>query len=168
MSAACASTAPATRSAFEEIGYNSRLDAIQAAILRVQLPHLDRWSDARREAAARYERAGLGDLVQLPQAPPGTAPAWHLYVVRTAEPDALGAALERRGIGARGYYRVPTHEQPAMRQFAPGVALPGTQLASETNLAIPISPVLSSEQVAEVVQAVHDHVSSRAVASGRV
>jgi dTDP-3-amino-3,4,6-trideoxy-alpha-D-glucose transaminase len=138
---------------FDRIGYNSRLDALQAAILRVQLPHLDGWSDRRRAAALAYERAGLGELVALPRTLSGAEPAWHLYVVRTEAPDALGEALRERGIGARSYYRTPIDKQPAMRQFAPDYALPGTDRAAATNLAIPMHPALSDEQIAEVVEA---------------
>jgi len=139
---------------FEQIGYNSRLDEIQAAVLRVQLPHLEGWADGRQAAGRRYQRAGLGELVELPRASAETSPAWHLYVVRTPEPLELAGALEANGIGARPYYRTPVHEQPAMREFAPSRPLPGTELAARTNLAIPISPVLSEAQAREVVQAV--------------
>ncbi len=152
---------------FEEVGYNSRLDALQAAILRVQLPHLDRWSDGRRAAAAQYERAGLGQLVSLPQVIAGAQPAWHLYVVRTPEPDALAAGLQAQGIEARGYYRRPSHQQPAMREFAPPRELPGTELAARTNVAIPISPVLDAAAVREVVDGVRAHLARVAVSSGR-
>ncbi|MGO9819579.1 MAG: DegT/DnrJ/EryC1/StrS family aminotransferase [Solirubrobacteraceae bacterium] len=144
---------------FDRVGYNSRLDALQAAILRVQLPHLDRWSDGRRAAASHYEQAGLGELVALPQLIDGADPAWHLYVVRTDDPDALAAALSARQIGARTYYRVPTHEQPGMREFPPSVALPGTELAARTNLAVPISPLLDQRAACEVVQAVREHLA---------
>jgi dTDP-4-amino-4,6-dideoxygalactose transaminase len=147
---------------FSELGYNSRLDALQAAILRVQLPHLDAWSHGRRAAASAYERSGLGELVALPRALPGSQPAWHLYVVRTSQPDALAAAVATDGIAARGYYRVPVHEQPPMREYAPPAALPGTREAARTNLAIPISPVLSPGQVDEVVSAVRGHLSQAA------
>jgi dTDP-4-amino-4,6-dideoxygalactose transaminase len=150
---------------FTDVGYNSRLDAIQAAILRVQLPHLDAWSDGRRAAASAYARAGLGELVALPRATAGADPAWHLYVIRTEVPDALAAALKTEGIGARSYYRVPTHEQPAMREYAPTVALPGTAEASGTNLAIPISPVLTEDQVDEVVAATHAHLAAVSIGS---
>jgi dTDP-3-amino-3,4,6-trideoxy-alpha-D-glucose transaminase len=150
---------------FDEVGYNSRLDALQAAILRVQLPHLDRWSDGRRAAASAYADAGLGDLVALPRAFLGAAPAWHLFVVRTPNPDALAAALRADGIGSRPYYRVPTHEQPAMRRYAPSVPLPGTEEASRTNLAFPISPVLSAAQVQEVVASTRGHLASVSVGS---
>ncbi len=139
---------------FELIGHNSRLDEMQAAILRVQLPHLDGWADGRRAAGAHYEAAGLGELVDLPQAL--GEPAWHLYVVRHREADALAAALGRSGIGHKIYYRVPTHAQPAMREYPPAVELPGTDEAARTHIAIPMSPVLDADQAAEVVAAVRD------------
>ncbi|HEX8976495.1 MAG TPA: DegT/DnrJ/EryC1/StrS family aminotransferase [Solirubrobacteraceae bacterium] len=149
---------------FDEVGYNSRLDAIQAAVLRVQLPHLDAWSDGRRAAAAAYARAGLGELVSLPQPTPGADPAWHLFVIRTPAAEGLSEALQAEGIGARAYYRVPTHEQPAMREYPPAVPLPGTAQAAQTNLAIPISPVLSVAEAETVVAATRRHLSSVAVA----
>ncbi|GAC1574524.1 MAG: DegT/DnrJ/EryC1/StrS family aminotransferase [Candidatus Dormibacteria bacterium] len=145
---------------FAMVGYNSRLDAIQAAVLRVQLPYLDGWSDGRRQAAGLYEAAGLGDLVDLPIATPGAAPAWHLYVVRTPDPDLLAAALTAQGIGARVYYRVPTHRQAGMRAYAPTSELPGTDAAALCHLALPISPVLGARQVAEVVGAARSHLSA--------
>jgi dTDP-4-amino-4,6-dideoxygalactose transaminase len=138
---------------FELVGHNSRLDEIQAAILRVQLPHLDAWCDGRRAGARHYEAAGLGELVALPEPAPGARPAWHLYVVRHDRADDLHAALTEAGIGARSYYRVPAHRQPAMREYGAGAELPGTEEAARTHLAIPMSPVLSAEQAAEVVAA---------------
>jgi dTDP-4-amino-4,6-dideoxygalactose transaminase len=141
---------------FELVGFNSRLDELQAAILRVQLPHLDAWADGRRTAAATYAAEGLGDLVDLPGATAGAAPAWHLYVIRHQRADELAAALKAAGIGHKAYYRVPCHEQPAMRDFPPAVPLPGTEEVARTHLAIPMSPVLSREQAAEVVAAVRD------------
>jgi dTDP-4-amino-4,6-dideoxygalactose transaminase len=141
---------------FEQVGYNSRLDELQAAVLRVQLPHLDAWSDGRRAAADAYGAAGLGDLVALPRPTAGSGPAWHLYVVRHPQADALAAALGERGIGWKAYYRVPAHRQPAMRAWAPTGGLPGTDEAARTHLAIPMSPVLDGAQVREVVAAVDD------------
>ena len=151
---------------FDEIGYNSRLDAIQAAVLRVQLPHLDRWSDGRRAAVGHYERAGLAELVTLPQAAAGVDPAWHLYVVRTPDPDSLAEALGAGGIESRSYYQAATHQQPAMREFAPNTPLPGTETACASNLAIPISAVLSEAQAEEVVAAARAHLESTALAAG--
>jgi dTDP-4-amino-4,6-dideoxygalactose transaminase len=140
--------------AYEQVGYNSRLDELQAAVLRVQLPHLDGWSDGRRQAARHYEQAGLAELVGLPRASPGCSPAWHLYVVRHDQADRLQEKLSRAGIGARAYYRTPVHRQPAMRRWAPASALPGTEEAARTHLAIPIGPVLGRDQASEVVAAV--------------
>jgi dTDP-4-amino-4,6-dideoxygalactose transaminase len=136
---------------YDHVGYNSRLDELQAAILRVQLPHLDRWADGRRAAAGHYEAAGLGELVELPQPTPGSAPAWHLYVVRSRQADALAAALQAAGHGHKAYYRTPVHLQPAMREYADCGELPGTAEVAATHLAIPMSPVLSAAQAAEVV-----------------
>src|SRR4051812_21322649 len=107
------------KTTFELVGFNSRLDELQAAILRVQLPHVDGWCDGRRAAGRHYEAAGLGELVRLPTVPPGTDPAWHLYVIRHARADALAAALEAAGVGRKAYYRVPSHLQPAMSDYAP-------------------------------------------------
>ena len=146
---------------FELVGHNSRLDELQAALLRITLPHLDLWCDGRRAGAAAYADAGLGELVALPRPSPGTTPAWHLYVVRHPEPDELSAALREAEIGHKAYYRVPTHLQPAMHEFAAGVDLPATDDAARTHLAIPMSPVLSREQAAEVVQAVRATTANR-------
>jgi dTDP-4-amino-4,6-dideoxygalactose transaminase len=145
------------KSTFEMVGWNSRLDELQAAILRVQLPHLDAWADGRRAAAAHYEAEGLGELVALPRALGD--PAWHLYVIRHAEADRLAEGLAAAGIGHKAYYRVPTHRQPAMRGWAPSEPLPGTDEAARTHLAIPMSAVLTREQAAEVVAAVRASLS---------
>ncbi|HUB37172.1 MAG TPA: DegT/DnrJ/EryC1/StrS family aminotransferase [Solirubrobacteraceae bacterium] len=136
---------------YEQVGYNSRLDELQAAILRVQLPHLDAWSDGRRAAATHYEEAGLNELVRLPLPTPGARPAWHLYVVSHPRPERLEAALAAAGIGHKPYYRTPIHRQPAMRAWGEGLELPGTEEAARTHLAIPMSPVLTAAQVDEVV-----------------
>jgi dTDP-3-amino-3,4,6-trideoxy-alpha-D-glucose transaminase len=135
---------------YTEVGWNSRLDAIQAGVLRLLLPELDGWSDARRNAAAMYEQAGLGELVELPQKTPGSDPAWHLYVVRHERADELVAGLNEAGVEARAYYRVPVHSQPAMREFG-DVALPGTEEAARTNFALPMGTGLQEGQVEQVV-----------------
>jgi dTDP-3-amino-3,4,6-trideoxy-alpha-D-glucose transaminase len=138
---------------FELVGHNSRLDALQAGILRVQLPHLDGWADGRRAAARAYTDAGLGDLVTLPVPTDGAAPAWHLYVVKSERADELIDLLKDAKIGTAAYYRVPAHLQPAMRDYPPTVDLPGTEAASRTNLAVPMSPVLTRAEADEVVAA---------------
>jgi len=138
---------------YDHVGYNSRLDELQAAILRVQLPHLDNWSDGRRAAGRHYEEARLGELVELPQPADGAAPAWHLYVVRSGRADQVAAALKAAGHGQKAYYRTPLHVQPAMREYADGTELPATAELARTHLAIPMSPVLSAEQAGEVAEA---------------
>ena len=135
---------------YTEIGWNSRLDALQAGVMRVLLPELAGWSDARRRTAALYEAAGLGDLVQLPRATEGSEPAWHLYVVRHERADELIAGLNEAGVESRAYYRTPVHRQPAMREFG-NVDLPGTEEAARTNFALPMGTGLQEAQVNKVV-----------------
>jgi dTDP-4-amino-4,6-dideoxygalactose transaminase len=138
---------------YEHVGYNSRLDEIQAAILRVQLPRLDEWADGRRAAAGHYEEGGLRDVVDLPRPTSGARPAWHLYVIRHDRADELAAALAERRVGHKAYYRVPTHRQAAMSEWGAGADLPATDEVARTHLAIPMSPVLGVEQVAQVTAA---------------
>ena len=85
---------------------------------------------------------------------PGCDPAWHLYVVRDEAVDSLAEGLRAAGIGHKVYYRVPAHRQPAMAEWGAGVELPATEELARTHVAIPLSPVLSDEQAAEVVGAV--------------
>ena len=139
---------------FVEVGYNSRLDEMQAASLRVLLAELDGWTAARRAAAASYERQGLGEHVTLPVTTDGSEHAHHLHVVRHPRADELAAALNGRGVGARGYYRVPVHRQPAMARYAAGgPELPGTEEVARTGLALPMGTGLSDDAVGEVVAA---------------
>lgn len=141
---------------YEEAAYNSRLDEIQAAVLRVMLPELGSWAQRRAAAGERYG-AALAGVVGLPQPTPGADPAWHLYVVRTPEPDALAEGLAARGIEARGYYRVPVHLQPAMACWhGADAVLPGTGEAARTHLAIPVSATIADAQVDEVAAAVQE------------
>jgi dTDP-3-amino-3,4,6-trideoxy-alpha-D-glucose transaminase len=142
------------KSTFEQVGSNSRLDTIQAAVLRVLLPHLDAWTDARQAAAVAYEQAGLGELVGTPTLAEGVRAAWHLYVVTHSEADRLASELATAGVQARGYYRTPIHRQPAMARWGADVNLPVTDELARTNLALPISPVLSEEHVLEVTSAI--------------
>lgn len=140
---------------FEYVGYNSRLDELQAAVLRVSLAQLDGWCAGRRRAADAYAAAGLERHVGVPSVPTGAQPAWHLYVVTHPRSDALISGLHARGVQARGYYRLPLHRQPAMAPFVTGArALPVTDELARTNIAIPISPVLEAAQVEEVVGAI--------------
>lgn len=139
---------------YTEVGYNSRLDALQAAVLRLLLPELDGWNEARRASARAYEASGLGSVggMALPRPAPGAEHVYHLYVVRHDRADELAAALEREGIAARGYYRRPVHRQPAMAALA-GAELPDTDAVARSHLALPIGTGLSEGSVAEVVTA---------------
>jgi len=140
---------------YEQIGWNSRLDELQAAILRVLLPSLDAWSEGRRAAAAHYADAGLGELVVLPVPTPSAVPAWHLFVVRHERAAELERALGAAGVGARGYYRTPLHRQAALAPWVPGdLALPVTDELARTHLAIPMNPLLDRAAADEVVAAV--------------
>ena len=142
------------KTTFEEVGYNSRLDTIQAAVLRVLLPHLDAWTEGRQAAARAYEQAGLGELMRTPTVAPGVQPAWHLFVARHPDADRLAKALAQADIQARAYYRTPIHRQPAMASWAAGVELPVTDELARTNLALPMSPVLTAEQANQVTEAI--------------
>jgi dTDP-4-amino-4,6-dideoxygalactose transaminase len=144
---------------FELVGTNSRLDAVQAAMLRVFLPELAGWNAARREAAARYAELGLGDAVELPSDEPGHV--YHMYVVRTADRDRIIAALQERGIACAAYYVTPTHLQPAMRYlgYEPG-SLPETERAAAENLALPMWGGLDADRQEEVVAAVRAAVGA--------
>jgi dTDP-4-amino-4,6-dideoxygalactose transaminase len=139
---------------FEYVGYNSRLDELQAAILRVLLPHLDQWSEGRRAGARAYLEAGLARYASLPSVPDRAHPAWHLYVVTLPAADRVIDALAGLGVQTRGYYRTPLHKQPAMAPYAPSVPLPATDELAAGNVALPISPVLSDAQAQAVVAAI--------------
>jgi dTDP-3-amino-3,4,6-trideoxy-alpha-D-glucose transaminase len=138
---------------YEQLGYNSRLDELQAAVLRVQLPHLEEWARGRSEAGRHYESAGLGELAELPRPVTGSVPAWHLFVVCHERVEDLQAALQRASIGCKAYYRTPVHRQAPMRSWGAGADLPATDEVARRHLAIPISPALSMQQAEEVVEA---------------
>ena len=135
---------------FELIGYNSRLDAVQAAMLRIFLPRLDGWNAARRAAAARYEEVGLAEIAELPADEPGHV--YHMYCIRSFERDRLAAALAEARIGFASYYQPPLHLQPALRYLGYSEGdFPETEKAAGENLCLPMWGGISEEQQAEVV-----------------
>jgi dTDP-4-amino-4,6-dideoxygalactose transaminase len=141
---------------YTEVGYNSRLDEMQAAVLRVLLPELEGWNAARRAAAHAYAARGLADVegMALPRFGDDREHVFHLYVVRHDRADELAAALADRDVGARGYYRRPVHLQPAMAHLgADRLDLPGTAEAARTHLALPMGTQLTEQQVDEVIAA---------------
>jgi dTDP-4-amino-4,6-dideoxygalactose transaminase len=139
---------------FDFVGYNSRLDELQAAFLRIFLTKIDEWNEGRREAAARYAELGLGDLVELPQDEPGHI--YHLFVCRSPERDAIRRALLDAKIGTATYYVTPLHLQPALRflGYEPG-SLPETERVAGENFSVPLwpgMPVEAQERVVGVVR----------------
>jgi dTDP-4-amino-4,6-dideoxygalactose transaminase len=135
---------------FELVGYNSRLDAVQAAMLRIFLPHLDGWNRLRREAAARYAELGLGELVELPPDEPGHV--YHMYCVRSPERDRLGSALQEAEIGFASYYEPPLHLQPALRYLGYSEGdFPETEKAARENLCLPLWAGIDEAAQKEVV-----------------
>ena len=140
---------------FQLLGYNSRLDEIQAAVLRLFLAELDGWIALRREAAARYAELGLGAACDLPEDEPGHA--YHLFVCRSAERDRIRSALKDAGIGSAVYYTTPLHLQPALSFLghAPG-SLPVTEQLGRENFSVPLWAGIdyaALERVVSVVQA---------------
>ena len=140
---------------FDLIGYNSRLDEIQAAVLRIFLSELDRWVALRREAAARYAELGLAAVCELPEDEPGHA--YHLFVCRSPERDRIRAALTEAGIGSAVYYTRPLHLQPALAYlgYTHG-SLPVTEQLAEDTFSLPLwagIPADVQERVVSVVQA---------------
>ena len=149
---------------FTYVGTNSRLDELQAAVLRLFLGELDGWNRARREAAARYAELGLGEFCELPEDEPGHV--YHMYVVRTPERERLAEALSAAGIANASYYVTPTHRQPALepvtRAAAEPVNLPETELASRENLALPMWAGIPAEIQERVVSVVREASAVRA------
>ena len=144
------------------VGTNSRLDTLQAAVLRVKLRHLDRWNAERRERVAAYDRAlaGVPGLV-LPPERAGARSAWHLYTVRSDDRDALQAHLKAEGIATAVHYPRPIHLQPAM---APAGGRPGDLPVSEASsrevLSLPLYPELPLDAVARVARGVRTALSA--------
>jgi dTDP-4-amino-4,6-dideoxygalactose transaminase len=142
---------------FDFVGYNSRLDEMQAAFLRLFLTRIDEWNRGRREAAARYVELGLGELVELPQDEPGHI--YHLFVCRSPERDRIRAALTEAGIASAVYYTTPLHLQPALRflGYEPG-SLPETERVATDNFSLPLWPGISVETQEQVVDTVRSAV----------
>ena len=149
-----------TRKYVHEVeGWTARLDTIQAIVLNRKLPLLDRWNGERRAAAAKYDErlAGIGDL-SLPPVPAGSEPVWHIYAVRTAEPERLAGFLRERGIGTGRHYPDPVHLAPAYSFLGHqrGEFPVAEGLASEV-LSLPMFPGMTEQQVDAVVTGIGDY-----------
>jgi dTDP-4-amino-4,6-dideoxygalactose transaminase len=151
----------ATEYHHDEVGFNSRLDTFQAAVLRVKLPHLDAWSDARRERADAYTRllaeAGLEEFVTPPHVRPGARHIFHQYVIRVTEArrDPLIEHLKASGVGTKVYYPVPLHLQPCFADLGYREGdFPESERAARETLALPMFPELTRGQQEYVVETV--------------
>jgi dTDP-4-amino-4,6-dideoxygalactose transaminase len=140
----------------ETIGYNSRLDEVQAAVLRVKLPHLAEWNAARRAVAARYHDLLAGLDLALPGEAPGVEHVFHQYTVRISggRRDAVQAALQQAGIGTMVYYPVPLHRLPVYADL--GYHLPEAERAAAAVLSLPMGPFLTPEVQDRVAGALRD------------
>jgi dTDP-4-amino-4,6-dideoxygalactose transaminase len=145
----------------EYVGYTARLDTIQAIVLLEKLPLLEKWNRERRAAAQFYTDAlaGLEHLgLRLPPEPTGSSSVWHLYVVRTSNPQQLAAFLADRGIQTGRHYPEPPHLAPAYRNlgFGPG-DFPVAEALAYEGLSLPVYPGISEAQLAHVCEAVQDY-----------
>ncbi len=149
----------------EILGFNSRLDSLQAAILRVKLQYLERWTESRRRIAERYT-AALGRLpVSVPEISDRASHVYHLYTIRTSGRDALAGHCKAAGIGTAVYYPVPLHRQPCYLSLGYRAgALPYAEQAAREVLSLPMFPELDSpsqERVIETVVSFFDERASR-------
>lgn len=149
----------------ESIGFNSRLDTLQAVVLRAKLQWLDRWNAQRRAAAARYDEL-LADLpgVRIPVTAAGNEHVWHLYVIRVANRDEVLAALTGQGIGAGIHYPVPVHLTPAFAGLGYGAgAFPVAEAAAGQILSLPLYPGIAAADQERVVEVLAAAVSAHPV-----
>jgi dTDP-4-amino-4,6-dideoxygalactose transaminase len=135
-------------------GYNSRLDEMQAAFLRVKLRVLDTWNAKRRNIARTYSDQLRHPDVMAPDVPDFAEPVWHLYVVQTAQRNALRDALQAQGVSTVIHYPIPPHLQACYQNFSQSDLPLATLLANEV-LSLPMSPAMSDAQIARVIDAVN-------------
>lgn len=141
----------------EEIGFNSRLDSLQAAILRVKLRKLDSWLDGRRIVAKRYDDAFSGLPLTTPEVDDGNAHTYHQYTITTEKRDALMKHLNERGVGSRVYYPIPMHLQPCYRDMGlEEGSFPISEKISKTALSLPVYPELTEEKIEYVIETVRN------------
>ncbi|MCL5283505.1 MAG: DegT/DnrJ/EryC1/StrS family aminotransferase [Armatimonadetes bacterium] len=143
----------------ETLAYNSRLDTIQAAILRVKLQYLDGWNRRRQEIAAYYTQLFAGCLIKLPKSFEGSSHVYHLYVIRTAQRDDLLELLNQQGIGAGIHYPIPIHLQPAYESLGYQAGdFPEAEASCRQVLSLPIHPLMTDEQIEQVAQSVKEYI----------
>ena len=142
-----------------ELGYNSRLDPIQAAVLRVKLRHLDQWNNQRKAIAAQYSRELAGSGIGLPRVPYWADPVWHLFIIRHPQRDALQQRLTEAGIGTLIHYPIPPHMQQAYAGLGyEHGAFPVAEALAEEVLSLPMGPHTSIGDANSVIRAVSSNV----------
>lgn len=137
------------------VGHNSRLDEIQAALLRVKLPHLDNEIEKRRSVANYYLDNIKNDAILLPKIKEQASHVWHLFVIQTARRDELQSYLTANGIQTLIHYPIPPHKQKAYKQFN-SLSYPTTEALAEKCLSLPISPVMSSKDIKYIVKTLNN------------
>lgn len=135
-------------------GVNSRLDGMQAAILRVKLRHLDDWNARRRQIADTYKEQLTDRGIVLPVVHENAETVWHLFVIRVSERERLMSLLKEQGIASGIHYPVPLHQQPAYEDRGASYSLPATERAAQEVMSLPMYPELSQEQIEAICNAV--------------
>jgi len=138
----------------ERVGWNSRLDELQAAVLRVKLRHLDGFNAARRKVAQRYREKLAGAKVILPAEHGRGTHVYHQFTIRSEKRDAIREALGKEGIASSVFYPMPLHQQPAYAGIASGVSLPISEKISKTVLSLPINPLLDEASIDRIAACV--------------
>jgi dTDP-4-amino-4,6-dideoxygalactose transaminase len=141
----------------EAIGFNSRLDEMQAAILRVKLAHLDTWNKRRQELARRYSECLDNTNLVLPVVPMSAVPVWHLYVIRSKERDGLAEKLYKKGIQTAIHYPIPPHRQKCYEQYS-HYQLPIAESMAQEVLSLPLSPTMDENTVSLISEVIINEV----------
>jgi dTDP-4-amino-4,6-dideoxygalactose transaminase len=138
------------------LGYNSRLDDIHAAVLRVKLQHVDEWSERRRQIASLYDQGLAEAPMTLPFTPPGYQPVYHLYVIESDDRDGLQSYLDSKGITALTHYPIAIHQQDGIPwgHAARFSSLPATEKSAASVLSLPMFPELTNKEVERVIEEV--------------
>lgn len=136
------------------IGINSRMDEIQAAVLRVRLKALDKWNDARRRMASLYDQLLSGSGVVTPVEKENTKHVYHLYVIRSKNREELRGSLERQGIQTQIHYPIPVHKQQSYESIARCVNLPITEMVSSEILSLPMHPWLTENELNSITDTI--------------
>jgi dTDP-4-amino-4,6-dideoxygalactose transaminase len=138
----------------DRVGWNSRLDELQAAVLRVKLKHLARFNEARRAVARRYREKLAGAAVILPAEHDRGTHVYHQFTIRSERRDAIREALTKEGIASSVFYPMPLHQQPAYERISRGVSLPVAEMVAASVLSLPIHPLLDEASIDRIAACV--------------